>query len=548
MSRQFQVGEWLVEPDLNRISRGETAVTVEPRVLAVLEFLADHPGEVLPRERITRTVWAGTFVSPGTLNYSISELRRVLGDHADNPQYIQTIPRKGYRLIASVGERGGSSRFQPSIAVLAFTDMSPLRDQGYFCDGIAEEIINILTRIPGLRVAARTSSFAFKDRAEDVRTIGTRLGVATVLEGSVRKAASQLRIAAQLINVEDGCHLWSERYDRDLKDVFAIQDEISHNIAATLRVALSPSGRGSSPPTSDMHAYDFYLRGRQYYYQYKSRGIECALKMFSQAIELDATYARAYAGIADCASFLYLYAGSHEAHREQADAASRRAVELEPGSAEAHASRGVALSLQRRNDESGLEFETAARLDPLLFEAYYFHARVAFAQGKLEDAVRLYRRASEVNPHDYQAPLLVAQVYTDLGLPGEAERSRRRGVELAEARLRLNPDDVRALYMGANGLVALGKREQGLDWVRQALSMEPGEPMVLYNVACIQCLAGETDEAMRTLELAVRNGLTQKGWVVHDSNLDPLRRHPGYPALLELLDQSGAVPASHTAS
>jgi adenylate cyclase len=538
MAREFRVGDWLVEPDLNRIAQHDRTIQIEPKVLEVLVCLASRPGEVFPKDRIIPLVWSDTHVSDEVLTYSISELRKAFGDDARNPHIIQTIPRKGYRLIAPVVQLSPAASPRPSIAVLAFSDMSPEKDQEYFCDGIAEEIINNLAHVAGLRVASRTSSFAFKGKSEDVRAIGRKLGVSTVLEGSLRKAGSRLRITVQLIDVEDGCHLWSERYDRELKDVFAIQDEISRSVAAALRVTLSPgeSDAIGRIPTRDLQAYEYYLRGVQFFYQYKRRSIEFALRMFSQAIELDPGYARAWAGVADCSSWLFMYAGSHEAHREEADAASRKAIDLDPESAEARASRGLALSLKGDYNQAEDSFEAAIRLGPRLFEAYYLYARVAFIQGKLEKAIELYEKASEVNPQDYQAPLLVAQIYADLGDLAEAEASRRRGIRIAESKLKLNPDDARALYMGANGLVALGEKDQGLEWARQALAMDPDEPMVLYNVACIQSLAGQTEEAICSLEKAVRSGLTQKGWVEHDSNLDPLRSHPRYQDLVKLLD------------
>ncbi|RPI22887.1 MAG: tetratricopeptide repeat protein, partial [Acidobacteria bacterium] len=261
---------------------------------------------------------------------------------------------------------------------------------------------------------------------------------------------------------------------------------------------------------------------------------EFALRMFAQAIERDPEFARAHAGVADCASFLYMHGGGHEEHLEQADQASQLALQLEPESAEAYTSRGVALSLKREYEQAARAFEGAIQRDPRLFEAYYFQARVAFASGNPEKAIALYEKASQVNPHDYQAPLLVAQIYEDLGRREEANASRRRGIEIAEARLKLNPDDSRARYMGANGLVGLGKCEQGLEWARQALAIDPGESMVLYNVACIQSLAGRVDEALDSLEKAVRNGLIHKDWVEHDSNLDILRSDPRYAGILKL--------------
>ena len=536
MAREFRIGEWLVEPDLNCISRSNQRIPVEPKVIEVLVYMAGHPGEVLSKNQIIRAVWPDTFVSDEVLRYSISELRKAFHDDPKNPTIIQTIARRGYRLIAGVSS-GSRPDSHGSIAVLAFSDMSPAKDQEYFCDGIAEEIINNLTRIRGLRVSSRTSSFAFKSRSEDVREIGKKLGVATVLEGSVRKAGHQIRITAQLIQTDDGCHLWAERYDRELKDIFSIQDEIARSIAATLKITLTPreSSAIGRAPTTDLEAYDYYLRGKQFFYQYKNKGIEFALKMFTRAIEIDPTFVRAYAGIADCCSFLYMYAGTHENHRQQAYAMSRKALALDPDSAEAHASLGVACSLRKDYAAAEEEFEKAIQLDPMLFEAYYFYARVCFAKGDLPKTIQMYEKAMEINPQDYQSPLLVAQIYDDLGKKEKGKASRLRGIKSAEAKLMLNPDDTRALYMGANGFVGLGDYKQGLEWAKQALAIDPDEPMVLYNVGCIQSLAKKYDDALDSLEKAVRNGLKQKGWFEHDSNLDPLRRSPRFKKLLKQL-------------
>ena len=432
-------------------------------------------------------------------------------------------------------ERGGSPiEGTPSIAVLPPADISPGRDQDYFCEGMAEEIINALAKIRGLHVASRTSAFQFKGTALDSREIGRRLGVSTLLEGSVRKAGDRLRITAQLIDVTNGYHLWSEQYDREMKDIFAIQEEIARKIVQALQVKLSPGEQSAlgRAPTQDVQAYDLYLRGRKYFYRFGRKGIEFALQMFQKAIEVDPGYARAYAGMSDCFSLLFQVAERSESNRRQAEAASAKALALEPDLAEAHSAHGMALSLNRRFEEADAAFETAIRLNPKLFEAHYFFARHCFVQGKLEKAARLYEEAFRVRPEDYQSPLLVAQIYEDLGRPGEAVAARRRGVKVAEGRLLLQPDDVRALYMGANGLVALGERERGLDYANRALALEPEDPMLLYNVACVRCLAGEVEGAVDCLEKAVQNGFAQKEWLQKDSNLDAARSHPRFQALL----------------
>lgn len=426
----------------------------------------------------------------------------------------------------------------PSIAVLPFADLSPEKDQDHFCEGIAEEMINALTKIHNLRVLSRTSSFKFKGAAMDSREMGDRLGVNNLLDGSVRKSGDRLRISVELINVADGYQRWSERYDRELKDVFAIQDEIAAGTVKALQVTLSPKERRAikQVATTNVQAYDYYLRGRKFFFQYRRRGIEFALQMLSRAIELDSSYAIAYAGIADCCSFLYMNIERNEANRERADVASAKALELDPEQAETHTSRGVALSLFERYDESEQAFETALRLNPALFDAHYFYARDCFAQGKFEKAIDLYAQASELRPDDYQSPLLVSQIHADLGDEDKARSARQRGVKVVEERLDLNPDDVRALYLGANGLVALGEREKGLAWAGRALELEPDEPMLLYNLACIYSLAEEVEDAIDCLERAIERGFTHKLWIEKDSNLDILRDNVRFQALGRQLD------------
>jgi len=425
----------------------------------------------------------------------------------------------------------------PSIAVLPFADMSREKDQAYFCEGIAEEIINALSHVQGLRVASRTASFLFKDTVLELRDIGHRLHVETLLEGSVRKSGNRLRITVQLVDADRGFHLWSESFDRELKDIFEIQEEIARNVVRALQVTLSPQEKGAlrKAPTSHVQAYDYYLRGRSFYYQYGKQDIEFALQLFSRATELDPSYALAYAGLADCWSYIFLYSERKASVREQAEAASRRAVEMAPDSAQAQASHALALSSGGHKEEAERAFEEAIRLDSGLFEAWYFYARHAFVNGDLEKAARLFRGASRVRPDDYQSPLLVAQIYDALGQPEEARAARLRGVALVEERIELHPDDVRALYMGANGLVALGEKVKGLEWARRAQNIAPEEPMLLYNLGCIYSLAGEIDEALDSLERAVAYGLIQKGWYEHDSNLDSLRKHPRFLALMERL-------------
>jgi TolB-like protein/Flp pilus assembly protein TadD len=422
-----------------------------------------------------------------------------------------------------------------SIAVLPFVDMSPDKDQDYFCEGMAEEIINALTKVEGVHVASRTASFQFKGETTNINEIGECLNVNTVLEGSVRKAGNRLRVMAQLIKVEDGYHIWSEGYDRDMQDVFAIQKEIAENIMQAFQLTLSPTEEQAIKivPTSNVEAYDYYLRGRKYFYHHRKQGFDQAREMFSRAIELDPGYALAHAGLADCFSCIYMYADSSASNRLQAETASRLALELDPKLAQAHASRGLALSLSKRYEESEKAFEEAIKLDPNLFEAYYFYARDSLAQGKLEKAVSSFEAACRVRPEDYQSPALLAQAYIGLGRKEEAIKAKWRALDLIESHLQRNPEDARALYLGAAGLIELGKKEQGLDWANRALAMGPDDALILYNVACVYSHAGALDMALDCLERSVSRGMAHKEWIEHDTDLDPLRDEPRFKALLK---------------
>jgi TolB-like protein/Flp pilus assembly protein TadD len=427
---------------------------------------------------------------------------------------------------------GKDEQTGPSIAVLPFLDMSLEEDQDYLCDGITEAIINDLGDAKSLRVISRISAFQFKDSDLEVREIGRRLNVAQILKGTVKKAEGRLRVAVELYRVTDGDQIWSADYDRELEGIFDIQAEIVQSVEEILH---SGGGHAQAPPTKDVQAYEYYLRGRKFYYQYRRKAAELALRMFSTAIRHDPGFALAHAGIADCCCFLYLYSEGRAENLERAETASANALELAPELAEVHASRGLALSLSKKNAEAEEEFQTALRLDPDLYQANYLYARHCFAQGKLDEAGKLFEKAAEVSPDDYQTLLLAAQVMEGRGRRQEAEALRRRGIQLVEVQLRSHPGDVRALYMGANALATLGEKERPLEWANLALVMEPTEPMVLYNAGCIYALCGKIDEAIDSLDKAARVGLSQKGWYENDTDLDSLRDHYRFKALMRRL-------------
>jgi serine/threonine protein kinase/Flp pilus assembly protein TadD len=430
---------------------------------------------------------------------------------------------------------GAGSREGKSIAVMPFTNMSSDPEGDFFADGFSDEIITALSKIKALKVSSRTSSFSFKGKNDDIREIGRRLQVGTILEGSVRKAGKRLRLTAQLVNAENNEQLWAERYDRELEDVFQIQDEIAQSIVAALRVVLSDDEKRAIEQlhSPNVEAYGFYLRGRQYFHQHRRKSHEYARQMFERAIELDPNYALAHAGVADCCSFLYQYFDASPANLKRADAASRRALELAPELAEAHASRGLAVSLSERFEEADTEFEMAMKLDPKSFEAAYFYARSCVAQGRNEDAAKWFERAIAVRPDDYASLALLATVYHALGEEEKSIQHSRRAYDTARKHLELTPDDPRALYMGAMALSSLGESEKAREWNRRALAMDPDDPSVLYNIACAFAMEGQALEAIDALTKALDNGFGHWKWIEHDTDLDSIRETPQFLDLLK---------------
>jgi adenylate cyclase len=424
-----------------------------------------------------------------------------------------------------------------SIAVLPFVNLSGDPENEYFSDGISEEILNLLTKLQQLRVASRTSSFAFKGKKADIRAVAQRLSVGTVLEGSVRRAGDRVRITAQLIDTATDSHLWSETYDREFKDVFAIQDDIASSIVAALRVTLTPKERRAiqSVATADPQAYDYYLCGRRYFYLWTKRNFHNALRMYRLAVERDPNYALAYAGLADAYTFLYRWSEATSENLEQADRASLRAIELDDESGEAHTSRGIVLFNARRYDEAEREFERAMQLNPTLFDAPHFYGRSSLAQGKYERAAQLFERAFELNPADFVSMGQLCMALRRLGRRQEMPHAYRRMLEAAKKQLAVNPDDIRAVYYSATAYAALGEREKAVEWAERALAADPDEPVLYYNVAVTYTELGNLDRALELLDRAVKLGYGNRAWLEKDSDFDPLRGDPRFQAILARL-------------
>ena len=431
-----------------------------------------------------------------------------------------------------------ASASKSSIAVLPFEDMSPANDQGFLCDGIAEEVLRALSRIPDLYVASRTSAFQFRRQAADIRDIGARLNVNTVLEGSVRRAGDRVRITAQLVSVSDGYRLWGDRYDRDIEDIFAIEDEIAERIAQALEVTFAerarPSGRGGFEP--DAEAYQLYLQGRSFIHQHRRKGFEIALQTFAQAIDASPGYARAYAGIADCHAFLNLYFGHGKEAVEAADAASAKALELEPDLADAHASRGFALFLRRDFEGAERHLLRAIELDPRAYDPHYIFGRVCFSEARTPEAAQHFREAATIVPEAYDAWYLLGMCYRRMGETGRLRDANFECIEAVKRWVRTHPDDTRAWTMGAAVLADMGEPDRSAAWVERALAIDPDESTIQYNAACVYVALKKPDEAIRCLATAIRYGRIAGDWIKNDPDLDPLRADPRFVALVATAD------------
>ena len=442
-------------------------------------------------------------------------------------------------LAASTGQAlsaMASADVPDSVAILPFVDMSPEHDQEYFCDGIAEEIINSLCCIRDLRIASRTSSFQFKGRAADVREIGRMLGVGAVLEGSVRKAGERVRITAQLVGSADGYHLWSESYDRELSDVFAIQTEIAQKLVEALRVSLSRQEREliQRRGTSNPEAYDLYLRGQAYLRDGTDSAMVPAIEFFRQAIRRDERFAQAHAGLANAHATKGLWRiGMTQADFDEAFAASRRALELEPRMPEAYIARAQILSLQGRTQESLQNFEEALRLNPASFEAHYLYARHCFQEGDFERAVTHYQAAIRLRPDDYQPPCMLVGALIKLGRTEQYLDVAHRAMQVLERHLLIDPQDGRALQLGTVIAARLGLRDKARDFAARAIEARPDSFATYYNVACAYSVLGDVDDALVMLDRAVQHGRGNLEWIGHDPDFDALRSDPRFDALLD---------------
>jgi TolB-like protein/DNA-binding winged helix-turn-helix (wHTH) protein len=440
VSPVIHIGEWQVFPDLDRLRGGDGDVALAPKEMDLLIYLAGHCGEVVSVDQIIEHVWQGAHLGDDTVYVTVSHLRRALGDNARVPTYIETIPKRGYRLIADVrgetGTRGirrlpalliaaglmslalffflyggfmpDKASVQPpkSIAVLPFVNLSNDPDQEYLADGISEEILNSLTQYPDLRVAARTSSFQFKGEKRGIPDIGQQLNVAHVLEGSLRKDGESIRITVQLVSVEDGYHLWSRTYDRRLENIFTVQNEIATAIASTLGLTLNTTrGADSLQSTSSLQAYENYLRAAHLLRFSNPENVDAAIELLKVATEQDPDYAAAHAFLGQ----VYLFSGVPGA-RDRSTASLLRALEINPDNALALVMLGY-IRLLRDWDWDAADdlMQRAYAAAPSSSEVLHWYSIHLSVTGRLADSLAIEKKAASLDPLNMAARGSVGQ-------------------------------------------------------------------------------------------------------------------------------------------
>ena len=442
-------------------------------------------------------------------------------------------PVRIYEVLNSTGEFPIATSVQPqeqnSIAILPLINMSNDPEQDYFCDGISEEIMNALGQLNNLRVVARTSSFSFKGKNIDVREIGKALNVTNILEGSVRKSGKRLKIVTQLISAASGSQLWSNLYDRELEDIFSIQEDIAGSVATAIKGFLTVEEKETiRRPETIVEAYEYFLKGRQLFHNLK---LEEAGDMFRKAIKLDSEYALAYAGLADALSWLYEWEGRSLSVLKEADQSSLKALSLAPNLAESHSSRGYILALGKKYDEAEREFQEAIRLNSNCYDAYYLYGRSSFSRGDVEKSAEMFLKASEVRQDDFQSLLLLAQSLRVLGKDNVHDVIGK-GISTARKQLELNPEDVRVLALGSGSLYEIGEKQEAFEWINRAFELDPDNAGTLFNAACLFAKDGQKDRALSLLERAFAKGYGNKEWIENDPDYDSLRNEPRFKVLL----------------
>jgi TolB-like protein/tetratricopeptide (TPR) repeat protein len=569
----YAFGPFVLDVADGSLKRGSTPIPLTPKQFDLLIALVESAGRLVEKDVLLRAVWPDVAVEEGNLTKGVFGLRQALGEDGGSP-YIETVPRRGYRFVAPVirlasppsSEVSGKRDIpaENSVAVMPFADMSAARDQEFFCEGMAEEIINALGRVSGLRVASATSSSRFKGRAVDARAIGPELGVSWLLEGSVRKAGDTVRIAVQLVRAGDGFAAWSGRFDRRLDDIFTVQDDIAGMIAQTLTKRV---GQQDAPlvtsTTSSNEAYELYLEGRYLWNKRPGDVVWQALDRFQRSIEKDPSFAPAHAALAAVYGTLGAWESGLLPPAEalaRSKAAAARALELDPQLAAGHTAVGYSkLHFDWDPEGACRDLDQALALNPAWVDAHHWSSHALCAAGRFAESLNACRRIVELDPLN---PLMHAHVAWHHYL------SRDFGAALVQSErvLRMEPAFHWGHFFAGWALERLGRVSEAVTALREAVRCSGGSPVMraglghalgvlqerdealaivgdlvdrrgdkglfAYEIGIIHAALGDADEAFDWIDRAKRE---RSGWIAYlrvDPRLDQLRRTERFRQLL----------------
>ena len=564
----YEFGPFRLDPSGRVLFRGAQAVPLPPKAGDVLVLLLQRAGDVVPKDELLKQVWHDAFVEDGSLTRTISVLRRMLGEGRNGRQYIATVSRRGYRFAAQVTQAGPQPRAsipgKLMLAVLPFENLSEDRTQEYFNDGLTEEMITQLSRLnpERLGVIARTSAMKYKGTKKSIKEIGAELGVAYVLEGSVRRALGRVRIAAQLIQVRDETHLWAQTYERGVTDILKLQSEVARAIAREIRVKLTPreERRLAASSAVSPQAYEAYLKGRHLWNRRTEEGMRKSIAHYEQAIRLYPQYAMAYAGVAD--SYVMLACRGMVPAKDtfrKAKEAARKAIDLDSELGEAHGS--LAHVRLHDWDWEGLEadFERAIDLNPAQAIVYYWYGEFLMSRGRPEEAIAVTQKAQQTDP---LSPVIGSSLAMILYL---ARRYDQAAVVLERTR-ELNPDHfLPHLRMGliriqqrkydeailelktavsladqstetlaalAMAYAAAGKKKPAQQILAKLQQLAGKRYVLPYNVAKIHAAGADGDKAFEWLERAYEGGNPDLIELNSEPIFDGLRGEPRFSDLM----------------
>lgn len=499
----YEFGSYRLDAAEYVLLRDGRVIPLSPKVFETLLVLVQNSGHVVDKSELYKQVWQDTFVEETNLTKNISILRKILSAGDAERSFIETVPKRGYRFVVPVRKLSSEltkqgSKIDQRIAVLPFANFSADPENDYFCDGLAEELLNGLARIKGLKVAARTSSFSFREKNVDVGEIGSALGVNTVLEGSVRRLGNRLRITAQLINALDGFHIWSGQYDRELRDIFEVQDEITLAIVDSLKLTLLGDQRANvlRRYTENTESYSLYLRGRFFSNKRTSEAVTRAIRYFEEAIDLDPNYALAHTGIADCynaAGFSYDLGLPPDELISRAKSSAAKAFEIDENLTEAQTSLAYAkLLFDWDFEQAEALFLRALELNPNYANARHWYTHLLLAFSRFEEALAEGERALELDP-------LSAIMNTHLGWHFICTREFDLAIAQFNRTLTLDPQFVVAQWYLALAFEQAGRYSEAEAAFDEALLSTNQDLIIRAEAAHFYAVSGQREKALSEL-------------------------------------------------